>query len=60
MKLSKRLFAASGIAFSSSVFAAGSNTTNVDPGIVGKSYLYDYGDYAYDITVTSKSTLHWQ
>ena len=48
------------IAFSCSVFAANSDVRNVDPKIVGKTYLYDYGDYAYNITVTSKDSLHWQ
>jgi hypothetical protein len=33
---------------------------NITPDIVGKTYLFDYGDYAYDITITSDKSLHWK
>jgi hypothetical protein len=60
MKFIKRLFLAMLIAFSFNVFAANSDVINVDPKIIGKTYLYDYGGYAYNITITSKDSLHWQ
>ncbi len=60
MKFIKSLFLAIFIAFSSNVFSANSGVINVDPKIVGKTYLYDYGEYAYDITITSKDSLHWK
>ncbi len=44
--------------FSCNSFAA--NNIDVDLKIVGKTYLYDYGEYAYDITINSKKSLHWQ
>lgn len=33
---------------------------NITPDIVGKTYLFDYGEYAYDITITSDKSLHWK
>ncbi|WP_163832784.1 MoaF-related domain-containing protein [Spartinivicinus ruber] len=45
--------------FSVNLIAGNSKAKNVVPNIVGKTYLYDYGSYAYEITITSKETLHW-
>jgi len=33
---------------------------NITPDIVGKTYLFDYGEYAYDISITSDKSLHWK
>ncbi len=33
---------------------------NINPNIIGKTYLFDYGAYAYDITITSDISLHWK
>ena len=42
------------------LIAEESKVENITPDIVGKTYLFDYGDYAYDITITSDKSLHWQ
>ncbi|MCX4028489.1 hypothetical protein H0A36_15375 [Endozoicomonas sp. SM1973] len=46
--------------FSVNLIAGNSKVKNVVPNIVGKTYLYDYGSYAYEITITSKESLHWE
>ena len=42
------------------VFAGDGDEKNIRPDITGKTFLFDYGAYAYDITVTSEESLHWQ
>ncbi|MCI5125398.1 MAG: hypothetical protein D3925_13225 [Candidatus Electrothrix sp. AR5] len=37
-----------------------SKVENITPDIIGKTYLFDYGEYAYDITITSDKSLHWK
>ncbi|MDM8566947.1 hypothetical protein QUF74_15020 [Candidatus Halobeggiatoa sp. HSG11] len=46
--------------FSGNLLAGDSKVNNIKPNIVGKTYLFDYGSYAYDITITSDKSLHWQ
>jgi hypothetical protein len=46
--------------FSAHLFAEDSKVKNIKPDIIGKTYLFDYGDYAYDITITSDKLLHWK
>uniref|UniRef100_UPI004056F954 MoaF-related domain-containing protein n=1 Tax=Candidatus Electrothrix sp. TaxID=2170559 RepID=UPI004056F954 len=42
------------------LIAEESKVENITPDIVGKTYLFDYGEYAYDITITSDKSLHWK
>ncbi|MCI5161753.1 MAG: hypothetical protein D3917_06985 [Candidatus Electrothrix sp. AX5] len=42
------------------LMAEESKVENITPDIVGKTYLFDYGEYAYDITITSDKSLHWK
>lgn len=42
------------------LIAEESKIENITPDIVGKTYLFDYGEYAYDITITSDKSLHWK
>ncbi len=42
------------------LIAEESKAKNITPDIVGKTYLFDYGEYAYDITITSDKSLHWK
>ena len=42
------------------LIAEESKVENVTSDIVGKTYLFDYGVYAYDITITSDKSLHWK
>jgi hypothetical protein len=46
--------------FSSNLIAKDNKVKNIKPDIVGKTYLFDYGEYAYDITITSDKSLHWK
>ncbi len=46
--------------FSTNLIAGDSKVENIKPNIVGKTYLFDYGAYAYDITITSDKLLHWK
>ncbi|WYD81020.1 MAG: hypothetical protein V8K32_01245 [Candidatus Electrothrix gigas] len=46
--------------FSTNLIAKESKVENITPDIVGKTYLFDYGEYAYDITITSDKSLHWK
>lgn len=46
--------------FSTDLFAEDSKVKNIQPDIVGKTYLFNYSDYAYDITITSDKSLHWK
>lgn len=46
--------------FSTNLIAGESKAENTKPNIVGKTYLFDYGAYAYDITITSDKLLHWK
>ncbi len=42
------------------LIAEESKVENITPDIVGKTYLFDYGEYAYDITIISDKSLHWK
>lgn len=53
------LSALSFLLFSTDTIAGNSKVKNITPNIVGKTYLFDYDDYAYDITITSDRSLHW-
>lgn len=44
----------------SNLIAEDSKVKNITPDIVGKTYLFDYDEYAYDITITSDKSLHWK
>ena len=44
----------------SNLIAEDSKVKNITPDIVGKTYLFDYDEYAYDITLTSDKSLHWK
>jgi hypothetical protein len=46
--------------FSMNAFAGDGDVKNIKPEITGKTFLFDYGAYAYDITVTSEDSLHWK
>ncbi len=46
--------------FSTDLMAEDGNAKNITSDIVGKTYLFDYGEYAYDITITSDKSLHWK
>ncbi|RLW69810.1 MAG: hypothetical protein B6D71_08860 [gamma proteobacterium symbiont of Stewartia floridana] len=46
--------------FTTSILAGSEKQENIKPNIVGKTFLYDYGDYAYEITITSDESLHWK
>jgi len=46
--------------FSANLIAEDSKVENIKPNITGNTYLFDYGDYAYDITITSDKSLHWK
>jgi len=41
---------------------AAENATDIDrkPDIIGKTYLFDYQDYAYEIEIKSAESLHWR
>lgn len=45
---------------STNLIAGDSKVENIKPDIIGKTYLFDYGSYAYDITITSDKSLHWK
>ena len=45
---------------STNSMAEDNRAKNVKPDIVGKTYLFDYDSYAYDITIKSDSSLHWK
>ncbi len=45
---------------SSNLIAGDSKAENIKPNIIGKTYLFDYGSYAYDITITSDKSLYWK
>jgi len=46
--------------FSTNLLAGDIKVENMKPNIIGKTFLFDYGGYAYDITITSKKSLHWK
>jgi len=45
---------------STNLIARDSKVKNIKPNIIGKIYLFDYGSYAYDITITSDKSLNWK
>jgi len=45
---------------STNLIAGDSKVENIKPNIIGKTYLFDYGSYAYDINITSDKALNWK
>jgi len=45
---------------STNLIAGDNKEENIKPNIIGKTYLFDYGIYAYDIKITSDTSLHWK
>jgi hypothetical protein len=45
---------------STNLIAGDTKAEEIRPNIIGKTYLFEYGDYAYDITISSDNSLHWK
>lgn len=45
---------------SSQSFAEDRRLENIKPNIAGETYLFDYGSYAYEITIASDEFLKWK
>ena len=45
---------------STNLIAGGNEVENIKPNIIGKTFLFDYGSYAYDIAITLNKSLHWK
>lgn len=45
---------------STNLIAGDSKVKNIKPNIIGKTYLFDYGSYAYEITIISNKSLNWK
>ena len=45
---------------STNLIAGDNEVEKIEPSIIGKTFLFDYGSYAYDITITSNKSLHWK
>lgn len=59
IKFSAMVTSAALLVFSTNACAADGKVDLDKQSLVGKTYLFDYGDYAYDITITSEKSLHW-
>lgn len=45
---------------STNIIAGDAKAEEIRPSIIGKTYLFDYGDFAYDVTISSEKSLHWK
>ncbi|MBZ0106784.1 MAG: hypothetical protein K8H84_14305 [Sulfuricella denitrificans] len=45
---------------STNVIAVDNKAEKIRPNIIGKTYVFDYGDFAYDVTISSDKSLHWK